>query len=181
MVAVMAENDTPRGNAPGNNTSVGHAEHQRLVDEQTSTTPRRRAKDQKVWYSEGLRFECTQCGACCSGEPGYVWVDEAEISAMADEMKMSVDAFEHKFVRDLGYDKSLLEYPDGDCILLDPDTRKCTVYESRPIQCRTWPFWDSTLKKKEDWKETCEACPGAGKGKLYTFEQIEVARKEKSV
>ena len=177
----MAENDTPRGNALGNNTSVGNAEHQRLVDEQTSTTPRRRAKDQKVWYSEGLRFECTQCGACCSGEPGYVWVDEAEISAMADEMKMSVDAFEHKFVRDLGYDKSLLEYPDGDCILLDPDTRKCTVYESRPIQCRTWPFWDSTLKKKKDWKETCEACPGAGKGKLYTFEQIEVARKEKSV
>ncbi len=194
----MAENETPRdnepnGHAPSDNATndnapshdteqqAGGDEQQAGSDEQSSLAPQRRSKDQQAWYSEGLRFECTQCGACCSGEPGYVWVDEAEISAMADEMKMSVDAFEHKFVRDLGYDKSLLEYPDGDCILLDPETRKCTVYEKRPIQCRTWPFWDSTVKKKKDWKETCEACPGAGKGKLYTFEQIEVARKEKSV
>ena len=192
----MAENETPRDNepnghspsdnapsdnAPSDNAPSRNTEQQAGGDEQSSWAPQRRSKDQQAWYSEGLRFECTQCGACCSGEPGYVWVDEAEISAMADEMKMSVDAFEHKFVRDLGYDKSLLEYPDGDCILLDPETRKCTVYETRPIQCRTWPFWDSTIKKKKDWKETCEACPGAGKGKLYTFEQIEVARKEKSV
>lgn len=141
----------------------------------------RKADDQQPWYSEGLRFECTQCGACCSGEPGYVWVDEPEIIAMAEEMNMSVDAFENKFVRDLAAGKSLLEYPDGDCILLDPETRKCTVYGARPIQCRTWPFWDSTIKKKKDWKGTCEVCPGAGQGKLYTFEQIEAARKEKSV
>ena len=90
----------------------------------------RGSKSQQKWYSEGLRFECTQCGACCSGEPGYVWVEQSEIAAMAGELNMSVDAFERKFVRDLGYDKSLIEYPDGDCILLDPDTRKCTVYES---------------------------------------------------
>lgn len=141
----------------------------------------RGSKSQQKWYSEGLRFECTQCGACCSGEPGYVWVEQLEIAAMAGELNMSVDAFERKFVRDLGYDKSLIEYPDGDCILLDPDTRKCTVYESRPIQCRTWPFWDSTLKKQKDWQATCEICPGAGQGKLYTLEQIELARKEKSV
>ncbi len=177
----MAENEPQRDNVPSNNTSGDNTGYQGASDAQTPSAPQRQAKNQQAWYSEGLRFECTQCGACCSGEPGYVWVDEAEILAMADEMKMSVDVFEHKFVRDLGYDKSLLEYPDGDCILLDPETRKCTVYETRPIQCRTWPFWDSTLRKRKDWKETCEACPGAGKGKLYTFEQIEVARKEKSV
>lgn len=149
--------------------------------ESGSANSGRGSKSQQKWYSEGLRFECTQCGACCSGEPGYVWVEQSEIAAMAGELNMSVDAFERKFVRDLGYDKSLIEYPDGDCILLDPDTRKCTVYESRPIQCRTWPFWDSTLKKQKDWQATCEICPGAGQGKLYTLEQIELARKEKSV
>ena len=133
------------------------------------------------WYEDGLRFECTQCGACCSGEPGYVWVTEAEIDAMAHEMGLEFDAFEAKFIRQVGNGKSLIEYPDGDCILLDPRTRKCTVYAGRPIQCRTWPFWDSNLKKKKDWKETCEVCPGAGTGQLYTLEQIETARKEKSV
>ena len=27
------------------------------------------------WYRDGLRFACTRCGACCTGAPGYVWVD----------------------------------------------------------------------------------------------------------
>ena len=139
------------------------------------------SKQKRPWYADGLRFECSQCGDCCTGEPGYVWVDEAEITAMAVEMEMDIEAFERKFVRRVGRDKSLIEYPDGDCILLGPRTRKCTVYAARPIQCRTWPFWDSNLKKKKDWKETCDVCPGSGTGRLYTFEEIEAARKQKSV
>ena len=133
------------------------------------------------WYRDGLRFECTQCGACCSGEPGYVWVDQSEIEAMATEIGITVEAFEGKFIREIGNLRSLIEYPDGDCILLDPRTRKCLVYGSRPVQCRTWPFWDSTLEKKKDWKETCEICPGAGKGRLYSLEEIEIQRKQKPV
>ena len=136
---------------------------------------------QRPWYHDGLRFECTQCGACCSGDPGYVWVEQNEIDAMADVMNLSVDKFESQFVRRVGAQKSLREYPDGDCILLDPQQRTCLVYQARPIQCRTWPFWDSTIETKKAWRETCEECPGAGKGKLYTFEEIEVQRKQKSV
>src|SRR5262249_1390597 len=36
------------------------------------------------WYQDGLRFECTRCGKCCSGFPGFVWVSEAELQAIAD-------------------------------------------------------------------------------------------------
>lgn len=135
----------------------------------------------KPWYKDGLKFECTQCGACCSGEPGYVFVNDEEIQSLADHLGMDVVQFEKKFVRKVGTMKSLVEYPDGDCILLDPETRRCLVYESRPIQCRTWPFWDSTLVDKAAWKETCEVCPGSGKGRLYSLEEIEVLRAEKSV
>ena len=135
----------------------------------------------KPWYHKGLRFECTQCGLCCSGEPGYVWVEKDEIRAMADNMEMSVKAFEKKFVRKVGTEKSLREYPDGDCILLDPEKRTCMVYADRPTQCRTWPFWDSNLESKKTWKETCDACPGSGKGKLYSLEHVENERKKKSV
>ena len=133
------------------------------------------------WYADGLRFTCTQCGDCCSGEPGYVWVERDEIESMADALSMDTETFERKFVRQVGPDKSLIEYANGDCILLDPETRRCTVYAARPIQCRTWPFWDSNLKSKKAWKETCKVCPGSGVGQLYTFEQIEAARKQKSV
>jgi len=138
-------------------------------------------KAKQPWYKDGLQFECTQCGDCCSGEPGYVWVDDSEITEMAQVMKIEVDDFEEKFIRRIGPDKSLTEYPDGDCILLDPKTRKCLVYEGRPIQCRTWPFWDSNLKKRKDWRETCDVCPGAGTGKLYSLAHIENERKKKSV
>jgi hypothetical protein len=144
----------------------------------TNTPPER---DNSPWYRDGLRFECTQCGLCCSGAPGFVWVDAKEIGAMARLMELDVDAFERKFVRQVGPDKSLVEYPGGDCILLDPATRKCTVYSARPIQCRTWPFWDSNLRRRKDWQETCDVCPGAGSGRLYTLQQIERARTKKSV
>lgn len=133
------------------------------------------------WYREGLRFECTQCGDCCSGEPGHVWVDDAEIDAMAEELELPFDTFERRHVRRVGKAKSLIERAGGDCVMLDGKTRKCTVYRSRPIQCRTWPFWDSNLERKKDWKETCRVCPGAGVGQLYTLEQIESARKQKAV
>ncbi|MFM7740581.1 MAG: YkgJ family cysteine cluster protein, partial [Planctomycetota bacterium] len=26
------------------------------------------------WYKDGLRFQCSQCGDCCTGGAGYVWV-----------------------------------------------------------------------------------------------------------
>ena len=131
------------------------------------------------WYESGLRFECTQCGACCSGEPGFVWVTGDEVLAMAEAMQMEVEAFRDKFVRRVGGRYSLVEYPDGDCIFLDPQTRGCMVYQARPTQCRTWPFWSSNLKTQRDWEDTCRVCPGAGAGKLYTIEQIETARKKK--
>ena len=63
-----------------------------------------------------------------------------------------------------------------DCIFLDSKTRKCMVYEARPRQCKTWPFWDSTIRTPEDWANTCEVCPGAGTGRLYQLGEIEAQR-----
>lgn len=128
------------------------------------------------WYKDGLQFECTACGKCCSGQPGYVWITAQEAVDLAKAMKLSEADFNARFVRKVGAKLSLKEYPDGDCILLDPQTRHCLAYRARPVQCRTWPFWSSNLHTEVDWEETCEVCPGAGHGKLYTFEQIEQER-----
>lgn len=133
---------------------------------------------EQPWYQEGLRFECTQCGKCCTGAPGYVWVNQAEIEGIAAELgEADVEAFEDEFVRKVGIRRSLREFPNGDCVFFDSETRKCTVYNARPRQCRTWPFWDSNLKSPQAWSETCEVCPGSGQGKLYQIEHIEAQRK----
>lgn len=130
--------------------------------------------DQQPWYSEGLQFKCSGCGDCCTGAPGYIWVNQAEIDALAEHMQMSSTEFEKQYVRKIGIRRSLHELPSSyDCVLFDAKTRKCTVYEARPRQCRTWPFWQSNLRTEETWAETCEACPGSGKGKLYQLEEIQ--------
>lgn len=88
-----------------------------------------------------------------------------------------LEAFEEQYVRKVGVRKSLREFPNGDCVFFDGQKRRCTVYGARPRQCRSWPFWDSNLRTPEDWRRTCEVCPGSGKGKLYQLETIEAQRK----
>jgi Fe-S-cluster containining protein len=134
------------------------------------------APAEQPWYHEGLRFQCTGCGDCCTGGPGYVWVNQAEIDALAIRLGLSVAEFERRFVREIGVRRSLKERRNYDCVFLDGETRKCTVYEDRPRQCRTWPFWNSTLRTPETWEHTCEVCPGSGKGRLYSIGEIEAQR-----
>ena len=125
------------------------------------------------WYQDGLRFQCTQCGNCCTGAPGFVWVNQEEIEKLAALVEMTLEDFSARYVRAVGVRKSLIEHDNGDCVFFDNKARKCTVYEARPQQCRTWPFWESNVETPEAWEETCESCPGSGKGKLYSIDVIE--------
>ncbi len=135
--------------------------------------------EDQPWYKDGLRFKCTGCGDCCTGAPGYVWVNSDEIAALAAEVGMNVEAFEKKYVRRIGVRKSLNEKPNNyDCVFFDSKTRKCKVYAARPRQCRTWPFWVSNLRTPQTWAQTCEVCPGSGSGRLYQLEAIESQRAE---
>jgi len=106
----------------------------------------------KPWYHKGLRFRCTGCGNCCSGAPGYVWVNKAEIEALADAVGIDLELFEKKYIRRVGIRKSLVELSGGDCVLFDAKTRTCRVYDARPRQCRTWPFWASNLRTSAAWE-----------------------------
>jgi Fe-S-cluster containining protein len=105
-----------------------------------------------------------------------VWVNQAEIEALATETGLSVAEFERRYVRNVGVRKTLKERKNYDCVFLDAETRKCTVYKVRPRQCRTWPFWDSNLRTPETWAATCAVCPGSGEGKLYQLGEIEEQR-----
>lgn len=123
------------------------------------------------WYQDGLRFACTRCGNCCTGAPGFVWVNDEEIAAIAVYRGESVEQTWALYTRPEHRERSLKERPNGDCIFFD-QAQGCTIYPVRPRQCRTWPFWESNLATPEDWKETCERCPGSGKGELISAEEI---------
>jgi Fe-S-cluster containining protein len=134
-----------------------------MMSEDTSKQP---------WYQDGLRFQCTQCGDCCTGAPGFVWVNQEEVESLAQKLGVTVDEFERTYVRRVGVRRSLVEFANGDCVFFDGKTRKCKVYDARPRQCRTWPFWESNVKDRESWKQTCQVCPGSGKGPIVPAEEI---------
>lgn len=119
------------------------------------------------WYADGLRFECTQCGNCCTGGPGFVWFSEEEGQAMAAHLQMDVREFYQQYAKrkfgkwtldEVRYQRKLF-----DCVFLKRDERgrgKCSIYSVRPTQCRTWPFWLSNLHTPRDWVRAAADCPG---------------------
>jgi hypothetical protein len=129
------------------------------------------------WYAEGLRFGCEACGRCCGGGPGYVWLDEVELAEIAHRVGLPVEEFRRVYVRPLWRGMSLREKSNYDCVLLD-GRGQCTAYETRPLQCRIWPFWPTNLTNRQAWAEAAQRCPGIGRGPLIHYEQIEAQRME---
>jgi Fe-S-cluster containining protein len=138
-------------------------------------------KRKELWYENGLRFACTQCGNCCTGGPGYVWLTIDDMVKIAKQLKMEVDAFTRAYVKRVGTRYSLMEQVNYDCVFLRRDgsgKAGCAIYGVRPTQCRTWPFWNQNLRAPETWAGAAERCPGMcdAEAPLYGVEHIEKCR-----
>ncbi|MBN1341389.1 MAG: YkgJ family cysteine cluster protein [Phycisphaerae bacterium] len=135
-----------------------------------------------AWYRKGLRFECTQCGQCCTGEPGYVWVTKEEHRRIARQLGFKDGQLPSKYIRRVGFRHSLTERANGDCIFLkrNGSTAGCEIYEVRPLQCRTWPFWKINTKSPDHWAAAALTCPGMDSGKFYDAGQIDEIREQNS-
>lgn len=125
------------------------------------------------WYRDGLQFECTQCGNCCTGMPGHVWVGDEDVQRIAEYLDKPVGEIRLLRTRPARGRVSLTEYANGDCTFFDPHKRRCTIYPVRPEQCRTWPFWQSNLVDEDAWSRAERVCPGAGTGNFIALEEIE--------
>ena len=135
------------------------------------------------WYKDGLRFSCTQCGNCCTGPPGAVWFTDEEGVAMAKKLKISLEDFYGHYARKIGIRWSLTENVISgkyDCVFLDRTAEKatCSLYEARPSQCRTWPFWRENLRSEAAWQRAKDEtpCPGMDTGKLIPANEIRIIR-----
>ena len=105
-------------------------------------------KKRSPWWNQGVRFECQQSGNCCTsrGQYGYVYLTRKDRKNLAEFFKMTTREFTKMYcARTDGY-YHLVENGSPDCIYLSE--KKCTVYEARPTQCRTWPFWPENMSAK---------------------------------
>lgn len=136
-------------------------------------------KQKTKWYAAGLHFDCIQCGNCCSGPPGYVWVTREEVKAIAEFLGRSDGTLDKSELRRVGLRYSLTEKPDGDCFFLKRSGGKatCSIYPVRPAQCRAWPFWNENLRSPDTWNQAAANCPGMNVGKHYDLGVIEELRK----
>ncbi|MCZ6817179.1 MAG: YkgJ family cysteine cluster protein [Planctomycetota bacterium] len=140
-----------------------------------------RTKSREKWYAGGLHFSCTQCGNCCTGPPGFVWVKRWEIDKIATFIGREGKGLTQQHLRRVGVRYSLTERVNGDCCFLKTEGGKriCSIYPVRPLQCRTWPFWGVNLRSSSTWNEAAVTCPGINKGEHHELVQIQTHRNAK--
>jgi uncharacterized protein len=125
----------------------------------------------KEFVDDGVRFECVAgCTKCCA-IPGMVFVKSDEIPRIADFFKMTKEGFTKKYLHRHWADVYNLDFPDTEpCIFLKEDG--CAIYEVRPSQCRTFPFWPENMSNPKVWRDLEKLCPGIGEGKTYKIDEI---------
>ena len=134
----------------------------------------------KINFKNGIKFECQGSGKCCVSRNsyGFVYLSDKDIKRFAKYFEISIKKFKVKYCQVTDGFIHLVERSklNGNCIFLKD--KKCSVYISRPSQCRTWPFRNENMNAKV-WDEDISInCPGVGKGKKINSINIEKLLKE---
>ena len=102
---------------------------------------------------------CNTCeGRCCTGESGYIYVTKDEIKAIAEVLNLDINELRVKYLFKKGYKYSIedLKYNDSyECVFYDRESNGCKIYDARPSQCKTFPFWDYYKSRVDELKEEC--------------------------
>ena len=102
---------------------------------------------------------CATCeGRCCTGESGYIYVTKEEIKAIAEVLNIDINELRVKYLFKKGYKYSIKEFKHNDsyeCIFYDRESNGCRVYNARPSQCKTFPFWNYYKTKVDELKQEC--------------------------
>jgi len=106
------------------------------------------------WWEDGVDFKCTGCGKCCKVQ-GDVWLSKDELQTVQEYLGLTKETFAQTYLRDEMDGWGLLvekEGPEGNpaCVFLNEDNT-CSIYDARPLQCSTYPFWPRLMRSKENW------------------------------
>jgi Fe-S-cluster containining protein len=118
----------------------------------------------KRWFDKSLSFACTSCGRCCKSRNTRVYVNPSEVEELATHKSTTVPDFLHKYTSMVTDARgrvltTLVGHPTlQQCVFLEGN--KCSVYEARPTQCRTYPFWPQNLIGPAEWRAEAANCEG---------------------
>lgn len=119
------------------------------------------------WYRDGLRFACQpDCARCCvdHGAFSYVYLEDGDADRIQRHLGLDAPDFELRYVvREDGH--TLLRSDGPACVFLEGT--KCKIYEARPTQCRTFPFWPESLRSRAAWERLKTFCPGVDDGHFH--------------
>jgi len=73
-------------------------------------------------------------------------------------MDLSAEEFLKKYTVKEGRRVRVAGLYDKKCSFYKPDA--CSVYEARPSQCRSFPYWLENMKYEDRLMEASEYCPG---------------------
>ena len=126
-----------------------------------------------------FRFDCTQCGLCCTtrGEYAYVYLNPAEVRRIAAYLEISASEFRKRYTRRDEYGWLQLSFAEERCTFLS-ENGQCSIHAARPTQCRTFPFWPEFVKGQGFSQEVSELCEGVGRGPAWSEELVASLVKE---
>ena len=114
------------------------------------------------WYADGLRFACTQCGNCCTGTPGFVWVNDEEIAALAEFRGEPVEEVRGLYTRSEGGTRRSLE-GEGRTATASSTTARPAAPSTRFARGNAGhgPFWESNTRARRPGLRRPPAAPVA--------------------
>ena len=102
---------------------------------------------------------CEECrGRCCTGDSGYIYVTKSEALAICEILNVDIKQLVSEYLFKKGYKYSIKENKidnSYECIFYDRDINGCKIYEARPLQCKTFPFWDYFKTRIDEVKDEC--------------------------
>jgi Fe-S-cluster containining protein len=103
-----------------------------------------------------------------------VFLSEEDLSRLLEWSGLAATEFVEEYCTwvPFGMDAhlSLGEQDNKDCVFWADGG--CSVYPARPLQCRTYPFWQTIVDEEEHWREESAECPGIGLGVVRSAEEI---------
>ncbi len=118
-------------------------------------------------FKEGFDYAfdskgCDTCqGKCCIGESGNIWINKFEIENLSKHLNITLNDLRIKYLEKRGYKYSIKEVQLSEdnyaCVFFNLNKKQCSIYEARPTQCRTFPFWDYFKNNKEEVIQECPA------------------------
>ena len=90
-----------------------------------------------------LKYDCDKCIAYCCSVYDRVQVTPRDIRRLAAHFRVLPEVATERFTKLNGKERILRRKADRlfgqACTFLDQDTRKCTIYNARPLVCRDFP------------------------------------------